>query len=166
MLIQLIFQLVLNFVSKLSKKEQVTTSNILKLLGDWLGGSALVQAAIANTGRAESIEKGSHVTRTRCAHQLTSASLYVLQMSAYNTYQESQFISEHCHSMIGAVSSISIIHNSSTGPSNVLQFIRSLREGDFEIDIQNLGQIVPWLFALDHTSMHCGYQYTSVICCK
>ena len=44
--------------------------NLLKLLGDWLGGwdAALVPACIATTGRAESIEKGSHVTRTRYAH--------------------------------------------------------------------------------------------------
>ena len=66
--------------------------NLLKLLGDWLGGSywdaALVQAGIATTGQAENIEKGSHVTRTCYAHQVTSASLYVLQMSAYNTYQQ------------------------------------------------------------------------------
>ena len=60
--------------------------NLLKLLGDWLGGSgwdaALVQAGIVTTGQAENIEKGSQVTRTCYAHQVTSASLYVLQMSA------------------------------------------------------------------------------------
>ena len=36
--------------------------NLLKLLGDWLGGSgwdaALVQAGIATAGQAENIEKG------------------------------------------------------------------------------------------------------------
>ena len=33
-----------------------------------------------------------------------------------------------------------------------LQFVRSLREADFQLYIQCLGQLVPWMFALDHTN--------------
>ena len=43
-------------------------------------------------------------------------------------------------------------------------FIRSLREGDFDLYNKTLGQTVPWLSVVQ--TMHGGYQYTSVICCK
>ena len=48
----------------------------LPLLGDWLDDSgwvnALVQADIASPGVAESFIRGSHVTKTRHAHQITA----------------------------------------------------------------------------------------------
>lgn len=49
--------------------------------------TCLVKADIATAGRAQSIEHGSHITRSRYAHQVTAACLYVLQLSTYNTYQ-------------------------------------------------------------------------------
>jgi hypothetical protein len=54
--------------------------NILKLLGDWLRESgwttALLQAEITTSGRADAMLSGAHVTRTRYAHQVTVASLH------------------------------------------------------------------------------------------
>ena len=54
----------------------------LKTLGDWLHGSvwvqALVQTDITTVGTADSYLKASHVTRTRCAHKVTAAALYIL----------------------------------------------------------------------------------------
>ena len=32
-----------------------------------------------------------------------------------------------------------------------LVYVRSLREGNFDLYVQSLAQIVPWMFALDHT---------------
>ena len=59
----------------------------LKTLGDWLQGSgwvqALVQAEIATAGTANSFLRASHVLRTRRAHQVTAAALYILQHHAY-----------------------------------------------------------------------------------
>ena len=56
--------------------------NLLKLLGDRLQVSgrtaALVQENIATSGRADSMLAESHVTRTRYAHQVTSAVLDIL----------------------------------------------------------------------------------------
>ena len=34
----------------------------------------------------------------------------------------------------------------------VLQLVRSLREPNFHLNVESLGQIVPWVFALDHTN--------------
>ena len=58
-------------------------------LGDWLQGSAwvqaLVQAEIATAGTADSFLRAS-VSRTRRAHQVIAAALYILQHHAYNHY--------------------------------------------------------------------------------
>jgi len=62
----------------------------LKTVGDWLRGSgwvqALVQAEITTAGTADSFLQAAHVTRTRRAHQITAAALYILQHRAYNHY--------------------------------------------------------------------------------
>jgi len=33
----------------------------------------------------------------------------------------------------------------------LLRYIRSLREGNFALYVESLTQIMPWMFALDHT---------------
>ena len=62
----------------------------LKVLGDILKGSgwaeALVQAGVANSGKADSFLEASLTTRTRRAHQITATSLYLLQQNAYKEY--------------------------------------------------------------------------------
>ena len=51
-----------------------TEDKALKVVGEWLEKSGwlstLVQSGVATSGRAEGIEKGSHITRTRYAHQV------------------------------------------------------------------------------------------------
>ena len=62
----------------------------LKTIGDWLKGSswvqALAQAEIATAGTADSFLRATHVTRTRRAHQVTVAALYILKHRAYASY--------------------------------------------------------------------------------
>ena len=64
-----------------------------KILGDWLEGSgwttAICDAGIASSGVADSLLKAAHVTRTRHAHQVTAAALYILRNQAYKRYTES-----------------------------------------------------------------------------
>ena len=63
-----------------------------KALGNWLDGSGwtdvLVQAEVAKSGTADSFLKASHITRTRHAHQVTAATLFILQKQAYDAYVE------------------------------------------------------------------------------
>ena len=63
----------------------------LKALGGWLDGSGwtdcLVQAGVAKVGMADSFLKASHITRTRHAHQVTAAALFILQKHAYEDYK-------------------------------------------------------------------------------
>ena len=54
----------------------------LSTVGDWLKGSgwtsALVQADVTTPGTADSFLKVPHITCTRRAHQITLASLFIL----------------------------------------------------------------------------------------
>ena len=62
-----------------------------KALGGWLDGSGwtdcLVQAGVAKVGMEDFFLKASHITRTRHAHQVTAAALFILQKHAYEEYK-------------------------------------------------------------------------------
>jgi len=64
----------------------------LKALGSWIEDSGwtsvLVQAGVTTPGAADSFLKSSHVSRTRHAHQVAAAALYILMDKAYKTYRE------------------------------------------------------------------------------
>ena len=134
--------------------------NLLKLLGDWLPESwwttALLRPELTTSGRADVKLSGAHVTRNRYAHQVTAATLCMLQKRAHEQYlvrsgsgvsfeewctlpceQQPQFkywtITFHMQLLL-------------------LQFLRSIRERSFSMYIQCLLQIAPWCFALDHTN--------------
>ena len=46
---------------------------------------ALVQAEITTAGTADSSLRAAHVARTRRAHQVTAAAMYILQYRTYNS---------------------------------------------------------------------------------
>ena len=62
--------------------EMAAFSNI----GGWLEDSGSTKANIAPAGTAQSFLNGTHVSRTRHAHQVTAYSLYILIQRAYNKY--------------------------------------------------------------------------------
>ncbi|XP_065894959.1 uncharacterized protein [Dysidea avara] len=131
---------------------------ILKVLGDWLDGSgwtsALVQAGIADTGTADSFIKVCHVARTRHAHQVTAASLYALLKEAYDEYTSesgSQMTLEQwCLAQAQQSLMFNYWLNSLSLEILLLLYIRSIREGNFQLYIESLSKITPWMFALDH----------------
>ena len=134
--------------------------NVLKLLGDFLRGSGwtavLVQAEVTTTGRADAILLGKHITRSRHAHQVTAAALHILLSSAYNDYEArtenpldfDNWFTLQCNECPqfyywSLVLELELL---------MLQFVRSIREGNFELYVQSLASLVPWMFALDHTN--------------
>ena len=66
--------------------EMAALSNI----GGWLEDSGWTKANIASAGTAQSFLNGTHVSRTRHAHQVTASSLYILMQRAYNKYLDNQ----------------------------------------------------------------------------
>ena len=134
----------------------------LKTLGDWLEGNgwvqALVQADIVSPGIADSFLKATHVARTRRAHQVTAAALYILRHHAYDHYrmtysgdeQDLLEFQQWC------------IHREKTCPHFqywtivieleicLLIFVRSLRMASFTMYLDALTELAPWFYALDH----------------
>ena len=127
--------------------------NAFKVLGDLLDGSgwtsALMQANIATSGTADSYLKVSHLTRTRHAHQVTAAALYILLHNAYTEYCSSQKDSDSLQSLESWSE-----NRADASPQfyfwftilqvqlKMLIFVRFLRETDFKLYTESLAQII------------------------
>ena len=126
------------------------------LLEDSGWTATLAEAGIASSGTAESFLKVTHLTRTRHAHQVTVLALHKLQREAFlqspgPVYDEVSFeqwkssTSEksptfHFWEMIRRLEVL------------ILIFIRSLREGNFQLYLETLEALFPWFHSLDHTN--------------
>ena len=137
----------------------------LKAVGDWLKGSGwvqtLVQTGITTVGTADSFLRAAHVTRTRRAHQVTLAALYILKHRAYDSY---------CHSCTREGQNVQLefeqwcSQREELSPHfqywatvmqlelSVLVYVRSLRQASFSMYLDALTELVPWFHALDHTN--------------
>ena len=119
--------------------------------------AALVVAGITSSGTADSFIKVSHVTKTRHAHQVTAASLHALlnlAFAAYNASAEAtSTLSFEQWCQVSAQQSAQFDYWLKTLMLEItmLLFVRSLREGNFQLYIESLTAIIPWMFALDHT---------------
>ena len=128
----------------------------LKTLGDRLQGSgwtqALVQAEITTAGTADSFLRAAHVTRTRRAHQVTAAALYILQRRAYGQYSTTNTAyDEHPGSFEDWCSqreqSYPQFQYWTTGLGlelSTLIYVRSLREANFSIHGQFSARLLQW----------------------
>ena len=100
----------------------------------------------------------SHVKRKRYAHQVTAASLHILQQTAYQTYcttveeSESRLSFTEWYSRMNSQNHPQFYYWATVLELELLlnMYIRSLREGKFDLYIDALNQLIPWLFALDH----------------
>ena len=104
-----------------------------------------------------SFVNAGHVTRTRRAHQITAAALYIMQHLAYQKYlcaltedqQRLQFkewkedmSSKHTQFLYWSrVLQLQLI---------VFQLVRAFRNADFSLYLHSLSQLIPWMFSLDH----------------
>ena len=113
----------------------------------------MVSADIASAGKAESFINASHVTRTRYSHQVTLAALHVLMKKAYEDhlldndgdFEEWKGKKENAHPQFKYWSMVMRLQ------LLVLTFVRSIRSGNFELYEWSIRQLLPWLFAFDHT---------------
>jgi hypothetical protein len=130
---------------------------ILKVLGNWLEDSgwtsALTQANIASSGTADSFICASHVTKTRHAHQVTVASLHTLLSEAYTKKcgeEATTSFDEWCTDRAAQSVHFDYWFKVMSLEIMLLLYVRSIREGDFDLYVQSLAQLMPWFFALDH----------------
>ena len=99
----------------------------------------------------------SHVRKTRHANQVTAGSLYCLIHQAYaeqcpatEAYVTPGF-DEWCAQQAKRSVDFDDWFKVLSLEIMLLVYVRSLREGNLDLYVQSLAQIVPWMFALDHT---------------
>ena len=135
----------------------------LKALGTWIQHSgwtsALVQAGITTPGTADSFLKEAHVSRTRHAHQITACALYILMDKAYKHYCNCISEEEEPKTFMewrkqAELASLQFQYWSLTlhFELTILIFVRSLREGNFELYKESCKRLAPYFFALDRTN--------------
>ena len=132
-----------------------------KMLGQWTDNSGwtegLCQSGVTTSGTADSFIKVHHVARTKYAHQVTASSLHILMGAAYARYTTEhddhevlsfgQWVEQQCST------SPMFLYWKDTLDLEllVLSFVRSVREGDFQLYVASMKKLIPWCFALDHT---------------
>ena len=133
---------------------------MLKVIGDWLDGSGwtyvLSAANVSTEGRADSLQKGSHISRGQWAHQVTAAALYILLHKAYDEYKinnpdnEQTTFDDWCKQSVLEQDQFNYWYTVWRLELMFLQFLRSEREHAFQAYKEALLDIIPWMFALDH----------------
>ena len=129
-------------------------------LGHWLDLSGcvevLLEADVATPGIAESFLKASHVTQTRHAHQATACALYILLKKAYDRYvannseESTDTFSTWCERQKAESPQFMYWHMSPELELLLFTFVRSVHTGDFDLYMDTLKKLTPWLFSLNH----------------
>ena len=118
-----------------------------------------MHAEIATAGTADSFLRASHVLRTRRAHQVTAAALYIVQHHAYNHYclgetrntEELPGFEDWCHQRTEDIPCFHYWAKVLELELLVLVCVRSLWQGSLMMYLDALTELVPWSHALDHT---------------
>lgn len=127
------------------------------MLGDYLADSgwtaSLIEAGIATYGTADSFLKASHLTRTRHAHQVTIAALTELQNQAFlaeDSSNDGKIFSDWKVSMAAQSPTFKFWDTIVNLEKLILIFVRAHREGNFDLYVETLEELVGFFFALDH----------------
>ena len=127
----------------------------LNIIGDWLNGSGWIEvyekSTVSTAGKIESFLSGKHVKRSRYAHQVTLATLLHLAWKAYmdssaTTYAKwKEELSTSSPNAYYWLTTIDL-------QTKLFMFVRSIREANFDLFVRCLEELLPWVFALDHTN--------------
>ena len=133
---------------------------LLKVIGSFLEGSGwasvMTSAGVTTEGRADSLHKGSQISRSQWAHQVTVAALYALQRKAYDDYRKTcetedlQSFDLWSKKMATKYPQFCYWNKVLQLECLLLAFIRSQREANYTLHVETLTAIIPWMFAMDH----------------
>ena len=105
-------------------------------------------------GVADSMTSATNVDRTTYAHQVTATSLSTLTNNAYEDYSHLVQVPTKLDDWINKnLEHPTFQYRYTTMEFELLffTFMRSLREGNFQLYIESLISLAPWMFALDRT---------------
>ena len=127
-----------------------------RLLGNWLDSSgwttAIINSGVAAGETADSLLAVSHLGKTKYAHEVTAAVLFVLMNRAYQEYvsptpvDEVKEINAWCGDQMAE-------HPQFQYWSMVLDLelqVGSIRSGDFQQYMKSIQDLISWSFTLDH----------------
>ena len=119
-----------------------------------LGGLHIDMAALKAVGKWLDGISASHLARTRRAHQVTAGSLYALMTKAYDKYADQQTTDsksfmEWRNEMKSKLPQF--LYWSTVLELEVLclQFVRAIREGNFDLYVKAIRPLLSWFFCLD-----------------
>ena len=132
---------------------------MLGCLGDLLEGSgwtvALSNSGITSPGN-DALITGHDVAKTKYMHQVTALALHQLMVSSYDEHIESKSptdlpnFGEWKKIMESAYPQFQFWSTVLNMQLDYLIFLRSIRNGDFNLYTVSLEQILSWIFAFDH----------------
>lgn len=131
------------------------------MVGKLIRGSgwewALSKAEVFTSGRASSTLDDHHIKRTRYAHQVSVVALSLLKQEAYAIYSsEVQGLPQPFElwnrNQVEGIPMFKYWSEVIELELLLCRFVRSLREGDFDLYVQVLDELCPWFFVFDHTN--------------
>ena len=132
---------------------------MLAAIGDWLGGSGsksvMTTAGVTTEGRVLELQKGSHTSRSQWAHQVSASALFILLKKAYEDYQhttpdvELLSFDDWSKHITSTRPQFHYWHNVLQSELLFLKFLISQRDPNFDMNVESLDRIIPWMFALD-----------------
>ena len=126
----------------------------MSMIGDVLEGSgwvdALIKSGLGSPGLVESFLSSSYLKRTRYAHEVTAGSLYSLLQQVYQESDCDSSFDDFCDKQVKRHPQFSYWLIIMRLEVILLSFVRSLRQGNFELYIESLKTLAPWMFGLDH----------------
>ncbi|KAG0700043.1 hypothetical protein GWK47_025699 [Chionoecetes opilio] len=137
----------------------------LKTLGDWFAGKWVDPSTGTsrdhNCRNSSPLSSAAHVTRTRRAHQVTAAALYILQRRPYDQYSTTNTeddahpgsFEDWCSQREQSYPQFQYWSTVLAPELSTLIYVRSLREANFSMYVDALTELVPWFFALDHREL-------------
>ena len=127
----------------------------MNAIGDWVEGSgwiqALEKAGFSTPGRIESYLSGKKIKRTRYAHQVTLAVLSKLAHSVFQAQTEFEDFESWKESTEKKNANHCFWFQVIKLEKLLFSFILSLRDADFCLFVKCIEEMMPWMFALDHT---------------
>ena len=126
----------------------------MSMIGDVLEGSgwvdALIKSGLGSPGVVESFLASSHLKHTRYAHKVTACALYSMFRQAYQESDCDSSFDDFCDEQVKRHPQFRYWLILMRLEVILLSFVRSLRQGNFELYIESLKKLAPWMFALDH----------------
>ncbi len=130
---------------------------LLRCVGQILDGSeldtVLAEAGIASAGIAQSFLTVNHVMKCRHAHEVTVAALKILQRRAFmkrESSESSMSFTDWIEKQVNDFPTFQYWNIVLKLEQLLLLFVRSVREGNYELYMSVLEESEPWLFVLDH----------------